>query len=161
MPLSNLRCRNEASQTQARPRNPRGDACLSGDAPWLLSERGGARSRRLDMDRVEAFRRYPQRMERRSAVDEGREGPVTKLCGVRAEILDEVEAALPIDGDGVRPSDLRKHFPLMAPTTLRKAFCDLVTLGRVRFEGVDGNRRYWRAETEGVDMLAGFNSVGA
>ena len=70
---------------------------------------------------------------------------MAKLAGVAPALLDRVERLLPIDGPGVKPSDLQKHIRWSAPPTMvRKAIMDLCTLGRARFEGPDGFRRYWR-----------------
>lgn len=46
---------------------------------------------------------------------------------------------------GVAPRDVQKHIRWSAPPTMvRKAIMYLCTLGRARYEGPDGDRRYWR-----------------
>ena len=70
---------------------------------------------------------------------------MTKLAGVAPALLDRVERLLPFDGAGVRPSFVQKRINWStAPSMVRKAIMDLCTLGRARYEGPDGDRRYWR-----------------
>ncbi len=57
----------------------------------------------------------------------------------------DVERVLPASAPGVTPREAHAALALWSKTTVQHAIGELVALGRVRFEGEMGRRRYWRA----------------
>jgi hypothetical protein len=64
--------------------------------------------------------------------------------GLARAYLDAVLAAVPAAGGGVTPRQAYAVVRVGAPVTLRHALRVLVAERKVRFEGEERSRRYWR-----------------
>lgn len=65
-------------------------------------------------------------------------------CAMSDSYLDRLEMVIGPDGDGVTPRECHARLGFGSRESVRAGLRGLVSAGRVRFEGPDGERRYWR-----------------